>query len=295
MSTREIFLFELADNIRSKRFVILFSLIYIIGFSMAYESIGSLLSTLQKTSGEFVFLQLFTIQAGVIPSFLGFVAFFGPIIGMTFTFDLINREISTGTLTNILSQPVHRDSIINAKFLASIATISIMISGLFIMMSGIGIITLGTLPTYEEVLRIIAFAFISMIYLSLWMSIGVLFSIIFQREGTSALSSISIWLFFTVFIYMIYDIANEGSLLSRIIYLSPSYLYTESSSVILMPTVRVLGPVSYEQIIGMLFTPLPFTESLLLSWPYIVSLISGLFLIFIISYVVFIKKEIRIT
>jgi len=288
--TMEVFRHEFADHISSKRFVVLLSLIYIIGFSMAYQALGDIRSVLQRTSGQLVFLQLFTIQSGTIPSFLGFLQYFSPLIGMFLTFDAINREISAGTLTNVLSQPIHRDSIIIGKILAGIATISIIFGSVIILINGMGIIVLSTLPTFEELLRITAFAFISIIYMSLWISLGIMFSIFFQREGTSALFSMLVWLFFTVFIYMIFDVTR-----AEIIFLSPSYVFYQCSSVIMMPRIKSLGIVSYEKTIGMLPTPLPFIESLLLILPGIAILFFSIFFVFVMSYIVFMKKEIRIT
>lgn len=290
VGTIEIFRHEFADHISSKRFVVLLLFIYIIGFSMTYQALGDIRSVLQRTSGELVFIQLFTTQAGSIPSFLGFIQYFSPLIGMFLTFDVINRDLSAGTLTNVLSQPVHRDSILIGKFLAGVATISLILGSVIVLINGMGIIVLSALPTFEEVLRITAFALISIIYLSLWISLGTMFSIFFQREGTSALFSMLIWLFFTVFIYMIYDVTH-----AEIIFLSPTYVFYQCSSVIMMPRIKSLSIVSYEQTIGMLPTPLPFIESLLLILPNITILFVAMIIVFIMSYIAFMKKEIRIT
>ena len=290
VGTIEIFRHEFADHISSKRFVILLSFIYIIGFSMTYQALGDIRSVLQRTDGELVFIQLFTTQAGSIPSFLGFIQYFSPLIGMFLTFDAINRDLSAGTLTNVLSQPVHRDSILFGKFLAGVATISIILGSVIILINGMGIIVLSAIPTFEEILRITAFTLFSIIYMSLWVSLGIMFSILFQREGTSALFSMLIWLFFTVFISMIYDVTR-----AEIIFYSPTYVFYQISSVIMMPRIKSLSIISYEKTIGMLPTPLPFIESLLLILPNITILFVAMIFVFIMSYIVFMKKEIRIT
>ena len=290
VGTIEIFRHEFADHISSKRFVVLLSFIYIIGFSMTYQALGDIRSVLQSTDGELVFIQLFTTQAGSIPSFLGFIQYFSPLIGMFLTFDAINRDLSSGTLTNVLSQPVHRDSILFGKFLAGVATISLILGSVIILINGMGIFVLSALPTFEELLRISAFALISIIYMSLWISLGLMFSIYFHREGTSALFSMLVWLFFTVFIYMIYDVTR-----AEIIFYSPSYVFYQCSSVIMMPRIKSLSIDSYEKTIGMLPTPLPFIESLLLILPNITILFVAMIFVFIMSYIVFMKKEIRVT
>lgn len=294
VGTWEVFRKELADHLSSKRSYILFSIVYLIGFSMAYEAIGGIRKELERTGGESVFLRLFTTRAGVVPSFLGFMAFFGPLIGLILVFDVVNREISSGTLGNVLSQPVHRDSVINGKFVAAAATTSLIIMGVLILMAGLGIMTLGTLPTFEEWLRMGAFSLVSIVYLSMWVALGLLFSILFRREGTSALASIATWLFFTIFIYMIADItASAGVSPLAMNRLSPSFLYLQAASVILIPELRILGPVSYEKVIGMLPNPLPVGQSLLLVWPHLTSLTAAMLLIFALSYVIFMRQEVR--
>ncbi|MEM3421197.1 MAG: ABC transporter permease subunit [Candidatus Hadarchaeum sp.] len=287
VGTREIFIKELADNLGSKRFWLLFFIIYALGIFMTYGAVQNL--GLQRTLGENVFLQLFVIGAQGLPSFLWVVIYIAPLLGFIFTFDTINREISSGTLGNVLSQPVHRDSLINAKFLAGVATIAITLVGVIFIEVGFAIRAWSTLPTLEEIGRILVFLLISVVYLSIWVALGLLFSVIFRREGTSALASVAVWLFFSFFMYMIASPLNNLTLL----YFSPNYIFLEAAYVILSPTVRILGPVSIEKLYGMVANPLPLGQSLLLVWSHITALVAVTFIIFAISYVKFMRQEIR--
>ncbi|MEM4187780.1 MAG: ABC transporter permease subunit [Candidatus Hadarchaeum sp.] len=285
--TREIFIKELADNLGSKRFWLLFFIIYALGIFMTYGAVQNL--GLQRTLGKNVFLQLFVIGAQGLPSFLWVVIYIAPLLGFIFTFDTINREISSGTLGNVLSQPVHRDSLINAKFLSGVATIAITLVGVIFIEIGFAIRAWSTLPTLEEIGRILVFLLISVVYLSIWVALGLLFSVIFRREGTSALASVAIWLFFSFFMYMIASPLNNLTLL----YFSPNYIFLEAAYVILSPTVRILGPVSIEKLYGMVANPLPLGQSLLLVWSHITTLVAVTFIIFAVSYVKFMRQEIR--
>jgi ABC-2 type transport system permease protein len=251
---------------------------------------------LSRTSGANVFLRLFTTQSDMVPSFLSFIAFFGPLIALLLVFDSINRERSQGTAGIILSQPIHKDSFIIGKFAATSATILLILSTVIVIVTGIGIAILGSLPTVEETLRLISFLIITNVYLSFWIGLGLLFSIVFKREGTSALASLATWLFFTIFFYMLAGYAQGiGADVEVLLYVSPSELYTTASNVIMEPLMRVLSPVSYETIIKMIPNPLSFWDSILLIWPHITALFAGMIIIFIISYVSFIKQEIRPT
>jgi len=271
----------------SKRFWLLFFIIYALGLLMTCGAIQNL--GLQRTIGANVFLQLLVTGAQGLPSFLWVVVYLAPLLGFIFTFDTINREISSGTLGNVLSQPVHRDSVIIAKFLAGVATISLTLIGIIFIEIGLAVRTLSALPTLEEMGRILIFLFLSIVYLSIWVSLGLLFSIIFRREGTSALASVAVWLFFSFFIFMIASPAkSEG-----ILYFSPNHIFLISSVAVLSPTVRILGPVSIEKLYGMVVNPLSLDQSLLLVWPHVISLIAATVIIFVLSYVKFMRQEIR--
>lgn len=295
VGTLEVFNKELSDHLTSIRSYVLFAIVILIGISMSFESIASIRSEFQRSTGQNLFLKLFTTQYGVVPSFTGVLVFTGPLIGLLLVFDSINREITSGTLGNTLSQPVHRDSVIVGKFLAGAATSLLMLSGTFTIMVGLGIMNIGALPTLEEILRVSAFLFISTVYLSMWVALGLVYSIYFNREGTSALASVATWLFFTLFIYMIIDITVTINIFPYFSYVSPPFIYDQAASALLIPEIRVTGPVSYERVVGMLPNPLPFSQSLLLIWPHLTTLTSIMLILFAISYIKFVKQEIRST
>ncbi len=141
---------ELADHFSSYRFVILFALIAMVSLISTYMTGVSLREELEGIAKpKLVFLMLFT--SGSI-SLDWFVAFLFPLIGIVLGFDSINREISTGTMSKLVSQPIFRDSIINGKFLAGITTIAIMLVSIVLVISGLGLRVLGVVPGIEEVM-----------------------------------------------------------------------------------------------------------------------------------------------
>ena len=294
--TYEIFRKELADHLTSQRLIIMAILVYTIAISVSYTSIMGIWKDYTRTSGINAFLKLFTTQSDMVPSFLSFIAFFGPLIALLLVFDSINRERSQGTAGIILSQPIHKDSFIIGKFAATSATTMLILTSVVVIVTGIGVAILGSLPSVEEILRLITFLIITNVYLSFWIGLGLLFSILFKREGTSALASLATWLFFTIFFYMLASYAQGiGADVEMLLYISPSELYTTASNVIMEPLMRVLSPVSYETISKMIPNPLSFWDSVLIIWPHITALFAGMIIIFIASYVAFIKQEIRST
>ncbi len=300
---------ELADHMGGTRFAILLLIIVIAGVAAVYAAARSITGEAENLSG-FVFLKLFTASGGILPSFVAFVGFLGPLIGIALGFDAINREQTSGTLSKVLSQPIYRDSLINAKFLAGITTIGVMLLSIILIVSGLGLRTVGILPESEEVWRILIFLGISIIYVAFWMSLAVLLSIFFKRTATSVLAGIGLWIFFVFFMPMIAGVianttvpvgqqssaevwvknARVEQMVGRI---SPTALFQESTAATLSPDVRALGPVLQEQTKGMVPGPLPMGQSLLMVWPHLVSLIALTFICFGISYVRFMRQEIR--
>ncbi len=302
---------EFADHFSSKRFVILFTLICLAGLSATYVAAQSIRGELlDKPDQQFVFLQLFTASSGVLPPFISFIGFLGPLVGIALGFDAINSEKSNGTLSRVLSQPIFRDSVINGKFLAGLATISLMLLSIVLIVAGLGLRTIGVAPSVDEAARILVFLVVCIVYVAFWMALSILFSVLFRQTATSALAGIAAWIFFVFFMSMISGIlantlvplgqdpdANTAiaheqvdQMVSRI---SPSTLFQEATVTILTPGVRTLGPVLVRDVVGMIPNPLSVSQSLLVIWPQIVGLIALTSICFAISYAKFLREEIR--
>jgi len=305
---------ELADHFSSYRFVILFALIAMVSLISTYMTGVSLREELEGIAKpKLVFLMLFT--RGSL-SLDWFVAFLFPLIGIVLGFDSINREIGTGTMSKLVSQPIFRDSIINGKFLAGITTIAIMLVSIVLVISGLGLRVLGVVPGIEEVWRIIIYLIISTIYVSFWLGIALLSSIVFRSIATSALASIAIWVFFFFFTLIgpatlanaVAPVSQAGSDSEAVIrhaqiqegvrLSSPMGLYSDATATVMNPMQKttkslvMMGPM--ERMLSSRFqNPLPIGQSILVVWPYIVSLIAITLVCFGFSYAVFMRQEIR--
>jgi ABC-2 type transport system permease protein len=306
---------ELADYFSSLRFIILFLIILLAGIGTIFIAAQTIRTGITEST-EFIFIRLFILSGKDLPfSFPLFLSMFIPIIGIAFGFDAVNSERNSGNLSRLLSQPVYRDSIINAKFLAGLSMITIMITSLVIIVGGLGLRMIGVPPTAEELLRIFFFVVLSILYGAFWLSLSILFSIIFNRTATSVLASIALWLFLFFFLSLIagsianavVPIADNSSLevITRndVIYrsisrISPGTLYGEAVQVLLMPELG--DPSSTLMLISiysgaMQLGSLPLSQSLYIVWPQLVSLLALTALCFSISYIKFMREEIRST
>lgn len=306
---------ELADHFSSYRFTIIFALIAMVSLIIAYMVGLNIRQDLEGVAKpQFIFLMLFT-SSGAIFSLVQFVAFFGPLVGLILGFDTINRERNQGTLSKLLSQPIYRDTVINGKFLAGVVIIAVMMVSIVLVITGLGLIILGIVPGVEEIWRIFIYLLISIIYISFWLGIAILFSILFRSTATSALAALAVWIFFSFFVSIGANIlanaltpeagsANPDDILWRakivkaFALTSPMELYTDATATIIDPmrksarSVVTVGPmesISMSRFSG----PLPLGQSILIVAPYIISLIAITVVCFGLSYTVFMRQEIR--
>ena len=302
---------EMGDHVRSWRFNIMLILILLTCMGSLYTALTNIAKSVKPNDpeGTFFFLKLFTVTDGSLPPFFVFVSFLGPLLGISLGFDAINSEQNKGTLSRLMAQPIHRDYLLNAKFIGALFVISIMFFVLGFLVIGLGLVTIGVPPTAEEFWRIIFFLLLSICYVAFWLNLSILFSVRFRQPATAALSGISVWLFFTIFYQLIINLVAKFSQpgigassnqiihyqqlilnLSRIV---PSQLYSEATTTLLTPSIRSLGPLTMSQIYGTIPGPLPLSQSLLIIWPQLTGLIAATIICFGLSYISFMRKEIR--
>ena len=302
---------EVADHVRSWRFLILIGIIALTCMGSLYTALTNIGAAikLNDPDGSFLFLKLFTVSDGTLPSFTVFVSFLGPLLGIALGFDAINSEQNKGTLSRILSQPIHRDYLINAKFVGALIVIGVMLFVLGFLVMGFGLISIGIPPTAEEFLRVIVFILISICYVAFWLNLSIFFSIKFRQAATSALACVAIWLFFSIFYNMIINLVGKAlspsawasdyqviayqRFMLNLLRFAPSELFNEATMTLLMPSVRSLGPLTMEQVHGAIPSPLPLGQSLLVVWPQLTGLIAATVVCFALSYVSFMRKEVR--
>ncbi len=304
---------EIAAHIRSWRFIILILLIVLtFGASLYVSSMGlkDAVSNMRDPDQSFLYLKLLTTTDNSIPPFHVFLNFLAPLLGIALGFDAVNAEYNNGTLTRLLAQPIYRDSLLFAKFLAPLAVVGTLFVALVMLMIGGGLLGTGVRIEPQELLRIFGFTLISVLYVAFWLSLSILLSIRFRQPATSALTAIGIWLFFTVFFPILVNLAirpflpnpnyiseqeyiGYNELILNLLRLSPSQLYTDATTTLLMPSVRSLGPISMEQMVGAIPAPLSFRESFLMVWPQVSGLSAAMMICFAWSYYIFMRREIR--
>lgn len=318
---RAIYRKELEDHFSSTRFILLFTVILMISLISAYMTGTGLRRELEGIAKpSLVFLMLFT-STGALFSLTQFVAFFGPLIGMILGFDAISRERAARTLPKLLSQPIYRDAVINAKFLAGMTVISVMFLAILLLISGMGLLTLGVVPDGQEIGRLAVYLLVSVFYVGFWLGLAILCSVLFRSMATSALATLALWIFLAFFMALGASLAADALTPVRpglsgdaqaqamirneetrqlVSTLSPITLYSDATSIVLDPlrkTTRslvLMGPMERLSL-SRFQSALPLEQSILIVAPYLVSLVAITVVCFCVCYLCFMRQEVRST
>ena len=306
-----VFMKELSDNLASARMVVLELLMVLFGAVVVYFAAEQLR---QGTAEDpFLFLRLFAPPGESLLTFVTVLSILVPLMAIGLGFDAINGEHSRRTLSRILAQPIYRDALLLGKFLAALATLSISLVILWLMVIGFGLLRLGIPPSGEELGRSLVFLLMTVCYAGVWLAVAMLFSIVFRATATAALISLGLWLFVAMIWpalskpladmfsppdlrYAMLGLPTPDNLLLQISLarFSPSTLYSEAITVILNPGVNSLSPLFLEQTQGMVRgAPLPLGQSIIIAWPQTVALIAATILLYVVGYVIFQRQEVR--
>jgi len=312
---------EFADHVLSVRF---FVLLIVVGLAagiplfLATERIHELAS--QVSGAQAVFLALFIVGPqdvsifGLDVSVQGFIGLAAPLLGIAFAFDAVNGERSQGTLPRLVAQPIHRDDVINGKFVASLVAITLVLASVVLLISGFGLLRLGIVPEWSELLRLIVWFIVTIAYVAVWLAFGLLLSVVVHRAATAALIGFGVWMAVAMFGRFLLNLilgaiapVSDSTAVDKalglyqlhafVLRLLPTTLYSEASSVLLNPsltgtnTPATLGQLTQAQ--QQIPTLLSLDQSLLLVWPHVVALVALTVICFAIGYIQFMRQEVR--
>ncbi len=307
---------ELADHLESVRFIVLLLVVGIAAVVPMYFVSTDISSAAPQLSGQpALFLALFIVgsnQVGGVTT-VSFAALLVPLVGIAFGFDGINSERSQGTLSRLLAQPIHRDDIVNGKFAAGLGVIALMLGALVMLVTALGIVRLGIIPSPEEFARVVAWLLATILYASFWLAFALLLSVVIRGAASAALVGFGSWLGLMVFgqfllpliagflfpttgtdVAALFSAHSAQQLFLRI---SPATLYQDIVRALMNPTESaILGVGSIGQAISSqerLTTLLSLDQSILLVWPQIVVLTALTVAMFALAYVLFLRQEVR--
>lgn len=308
---------ELTDHVASVRFIVLLVVIAVAAIVPMYFISNDITSIAPQVSGvPALFLVLFIGGSETVGgvTMVAFAALLVPLVGIAFGFDGINSERSQGTLSRLLSQPIHRDDVVNGKFAAGIAVIALMLTVLVILVSALGIVRLGIIPAPEEVARVVAWLLATILYASFWLAFALLLSVVIRGAASAALVGFGSWLALILFGQFLLPLVAGflfptstatyddyfGSTAAQQLFLriSPATLYQDIVTALMNPSTKsVLGVGNLGQYISsqeqVPTSLLSLDQSILLVWPQVVVLVALTVAMFALAYVLFLRQEVR--
>ncbi|KKG12479.1 ABC transporter permease [Methanosarcina sp. 2.H.T.1A.6] len=179
---------EFADNIWSPRFAILVLVFTTIVFSLSYGSgIGPEGNSISRG-----YLDISHI-----------VSLFLPFMGIALGFDAISKERESGSLSVLMTHPIYRDDIIAGKTLGAMITLILVVFISIFTVLGTILLASGTELSSPILNRLVIFAILTYLYLSIFLSLGILSSIVTKNATKSLVYNIAIWVVLCIVFGMI--------------------------------------------------------------------------------------------
>ncbi len=233
----------------------------------------------------------------------------GGVLAIAISFDTINNERQKGSLKTLLSYPIYRDSIVYGKYIGGLLTVILVTTITFLAGIGVFVSVTGLALTMDTVTRLLIFFGVSIVYMAIFLAVGLLLSIVLPLPSTSLLAAMIVWL------SSIQLIPNLGYAIGQILYPvrfsvtngRPSFA-TQTGFTTIRAIISGLSPsTAYENIVNSILTTsqLQFTsgsptvisvnvmQALATVLPSLIYFVGLLIVIFAASYVIFTRQEIR--
>lgn len=179
---------EFADNIWSPRFAILMFVFTTIVFSLSYDSgIGPQGNAITRG-----YLDISHI-----------VSLFLPFMGIALGFDAISKERESGSLNVLLTHPIYRDNIIAGKSLGAMITLVLVVFISIFTVLGTILLASGTELSSPILNRLVIFAILAYSYLSVFLALSILGSIVTKNATKSLVYNIAVWVVLCIVFGMI--------------------------------------------------------------------------------------------
>jgi len=333
MGTLAIVKKEFTDFLSSPKFWIVFAIFALLMFGSAYDGIQSYKREMelyqkqlkeqeevkQKMQAEGIEIpEILRMKVPEPPIFFSFIrvqesiAILGALLGIILGYNAISREKKRGTLKVLLSYPTYRDSVINGKFISGVLALTLVLAT--VMGASIGVmIYKGLSLGAEEVYRITLFVISGLIYMILFLGIGIFFSVVLEEESSALFACIIFWMLsavsFSTIAFIASDVIAPTPTDSQFVVAEQGQVHpaVERHEKVLWSIMKLSPTKNYEQFSGLMLSPyrpayaesspipekISIGETLSYTWQHIAILLGMLAVTFVASYVVFMKQDIK--
>ncbi|UGV41204.1 ABC transporter permease [Methanococcoides orientis] len=196
---------EFFDSVKSRSFAIVFGIFLVLMLTSSISGVNQYnedLQSYQETMASFesmkdsvLFLSfpepdLISVLFGNIVSN---IAVMGAILAIMLGYNAISGEKERGNLKLLLSYPLYRDDVINGKFLGKIAVLVMTLIITALISVSVALI-MGLVPTGDDIIKLMLFMAVSIVYLVTFLGISIFFSTVSKNETSSMLNSFMFWI-----------------------------------------------------------------------------------------------------
>lgn len=198
---------ELLDIFSERKFLLIFGTLLIVvlvstfqgalSYSNSQSSTGTITIGGQgsnNTAPRQVFIGGAESLSNALSSMVTNFSLVGGVLALAISYDTVNGERISGSLKTLLSYPIYRDKVIYGKYLGGLAAVTAVTSVTFLAGMGIFIGFSGLTPSADTVTRLTIFFLVSLVYMAIFLAVGLLLSIAMPQPSTSLLASMIVWL-----------------------------------------------------------------------------------------------------
>ena len=307
---------EFKDIFHNKTFVIILSLLFlmsmvtvVLGSAQVHQQVDNYQKSVEflKSLGKTDLPPMPNLNPiAVSKNFVNYIAMIGALMAMILGYNAFSKERKNGTLPLILSRPIFRDQVINGKILGNVSVLlSIMI---IIGCSTLAFIifTSGVSLTATEIVKMILFFCMSLLYLLIFFSLALWLTIKVPKKNNAILLTIIIWLIFAFIFPQVGDTMDLDNQLPGGFFAHMGMTKTQEKQVIakfhwyevVRDSIEEMSPTKhYERMSFALlgikpeFIPNAPFEVVKLKWLNLVGLTVPTFILLTFTYVEFLKKS----
>ena len=128
----------------------------------------------------------------IFDSMTGTTVTLGTLLAIAAGFDLVTREKESRSLETLLSHPVYRDEVIVGKTFGGATALAIVVGLVLALTTGL-LLMLSIVPTAGEIVAILLFGAISLLFLSAWFTVALAFSTVIRESGNALIFTLVVF------------------------------------------------------------------------------------------------------
>ncbi|WP_135612431.1 ABC transporter permease [Methanococcoides sp. AM1] len=196
---------EFFDSVKSRSFAIVFGIFLVLILTSSISGVNQYNEDLQsyqenmanfgnvKSSDIFLSFPEPELMSVLFGNIVSNIAVMGAILAIMLGYNAISGEKERGNLKLLLSYPLYRDDVINGKFLGKIAVLVMTLVITTLISVSVALI-MGLVPTGDDIIKLMLFMAVSIVYLVTFLGISIFFSTVSKNETSSMLNSFMFWI-----------------------------------------------------------------------------------------------------